>query len=332
MTLETLFEAFKQKKIVVLGDVMIDAYLHGSVKRVSPEAPVPIVNFQKEEDRLGGAANVALNLISLGANVTMATVIGEDKEAKILMDLFEQDGVSTEGVIQSNDRMTTVKTRVLGNHQQLLRVDKEQTDDISNEEENLLLQKVESLFKVGQDAIILQDYNKGILTESLIEKVIKLAKQYDVIVTVDPKLKNFLAYKGVTLFKPNLKELSEGVQIDIDYGNKPEQFTEAVEKLKSLIEPEILFVTLSEYGVFIENENGKHHIPAHKRTISDVSGAGDTVISVATLCLAADLPIENVAAMANLAGGIVCEYRGVVAIDSEQLFQEAKKIGMNVVR
>jgi len=330
MTLEALFEGFKQKKIVVLGDVMIDAYLTGKVQRISPEAPVPIVNFTKHENRLGGAANVALNLISLGAKVAMATVIGQDNEAKDLIALFEQEEISTHGVVQSENRQTTIKTRVIGNHQQLLRIDHEQTDDISTEEENLLLNNLENLFKEGQDAIILQDYNKGVLTANLIEKVITLAMQYEVIVTVDPKDKNFLAYKGVTLFKPNLKELSEGVKMSIDFAKHREQFEAATEKLKSIINPEILFVTLSEYGVFIENEKGKHYIPAHERTISDVSGAGDTVISVATLCLASGLAVENVAAMANLAGGIVCEYRGVVAINAVQLYEEANKKGLNV--
>lgn len=331
MTLERLFEEFKEKKIVVLGDVMIDAYLWGSVQRVSPEAPVPIVNLTKQEDRLGGAANVALNLVSLGAKVTIATVVGEDKEAKTLLNLFEKDKIFTDGVLQSQDRITTVKTRVVGNHQQLLRIDQEQTDDINSTDEERLLNNVEKLFQEGQDAIILQDYNKGVLTKGLIKKVIALAKQYDVIVTVDPKQKNFLSYEGVTLFKPNLKELAEGVQLSIDFSKGRDEFEKAVVKLKEIIKPEIIFVTLSEFGVFIENEDDSHYLPAHKRTISDVSGAGDTVISVATLCLATGLNIKNVAAMANLAGGIVCEYRGVVAIDAKQLFEEANKKGLDVV-
>ncbi|WP_107038564.1 bifunctional heptose 7-phosphate kinase/heptose 1-phosphate adenyltransferase [Brumimicrobium mesophilum] len=326
MTLEALFEEFKTKKIIVLGDVMIDAYLTGKVERVSPEAPVPIVNFLKREERLGGAANVALNLISLGAQVTMSTVIGQDKEAETLLELLEKRSISTSGIIRSKSRQTTIKTRVIGNHQQLLRVDQEQTDDISSSEEERLLKDLEVLLKSGYDALIFQDYNKGVLTASLIEKVIALTKKYNVLTTVDPKLKNFLAYKGVTLFKPNLKELSEGMQMKIDFANDSTQFNKAIEKFKSIVHPEIVFVTLSENGVFIENEANKHHIPAHERTISDVSGAGDTVISVATLCLCAGLKIETLASMANLAGGIVCEYRGVVAINAEELFDEANKL------
>lgn len=331
MELEGLFEEFKKKKIVVIGDVMIDAYLSGSVNRISPEAPVPIVNFTKHENRLGGATNVALNLVSLGAQVSMVTLIGKDKGAKDLLDLCEKDGISTKGVVQSETRQTTVKTRVVGSHQQLLRIDQEQTDDINSEEEEELLVRVEKLLKEGQDAIIFQDYNKGVLTASLIPRIIALSKRYNVISTVDPKHKNFLAYKGVTLFKPNLKELGIGTQIQIDYVNHPTQFVVATEKLKDIIYPEILFVTLSEHGVYIEDIEGSHAIPAHKRNIHDVSGAGDTVISVATLCLCVNLKAKTVAEMANLAGGIVCEYPGVVAIDGEQLLKEAKKKSIGLV-
>src|SRR5690554_5134301 len=249
MTLETLFEEFKKKKIIVLGDVMIDAYLSGKVDRVSPEAPVPIVNFSKREERLGGAANVALNLISLGAQVAMASVIGEDRDADTMIGLLEDKSISTSGLIRSKARQTTVKTRVIGNYQQLLRVDQEQTNDIAVHEEEQVIEKVELLLKEGYDALIFQDYNKGVLTENLIERVINLAKKYNVLTTVDPKLKNFLAYKGVTLFKPNLKELSEGVQIKIDFVNERSQFEKAVEQLKSIVNPEIVFVTLSEHGV-----------------------------------------------------------------------------------
>lgn len=326
MTLETLFEEFKKKKIIVLGDVMIDAYLSGRVDRVSPEAPVPIINFSKREERLGGAANVALNLISLGAQVAMASVIGQDDDAEVMIELLEEQSISTTGLIRSHHRQTTVKTRVIGNNQQLLRIDQEETHDITVHEEEQLIERVERLLKQGYDALIFQDYNKGVLTERLIERVIALAKKHNVLTTVDPKLKNFLAYKKVTLFKPNLKELSEGVQMKIDFVNDRSQFDAAVEKLQSAIQPEIVFTTLSEHGVFIKNNSGAYHITAHERTISDVSGAGDTVISVATLCLTAGISIHALAAMANLAGGIVCEYRGVVAISAKELFNEAKKL------
>lgn len=327
MTLDSLFQSFQDKHIVVLGDVMIDAYLEGKVTRVSPEAPVPIVNFSSREERLGGAANVALNLLSLGAKVTMASVIGNDDEAETLLGLMNQRGIETDGLVRSADRQTTVKTRVLGNNQQLLRVDKEQTDDISESATSKLLSAISKIIAEGCDAIIFEDYNKGVLTEDLIEKVIELAKQNDVITTVDPKLKNFLAYKGVTLFKPNLKELSEGINRTIDVKDRHD-FESAVSELNSILHADQLFVTMSEHGVFIEHKNEKTYVPAHRRTITDVSGAGDTVISVATLCLVAGLPAKTIAEMANLAGGIVCESPGVVAIDANRLLEEAKKLNI----
>ena len=327
MTLDSLFQSFREKHIVVLGDVMIDAYLEGKVNRVSPEAPVPIVNFSRREERLGGAANVALNLLSLGAKVTMASVIGDDAEADTLVGLMDQRGIKTDGLVRSNDRQTTVKTRVLGNNQQLLRIDKEQTDDISKQAESALLEAISKIIEAGCDAIIFEDYNKGVLTQELIVKVIELANKNHVITTVDPKLKNFLAYKGVNLFKPNLKELSEGINRSIDITDR-DDFESAAAELNSILHADQLFVTMSEHGVYIEHEDEKTYVPAHRRTITDVSGAGDTVISLATLCLVAGLSSKTIAEIANLAGGIVCESPGVVAIDADRLLGEAKKLNI----
>lgn len=326
MTTSALFDAFATKKIIVLGDVMIDAYLSGKVHRVSPEAPVPIVHDLKKENRLGGAGNVALNLRSLGAQVTLCSVVGKDTEAETLFELLNNQGVSMEGIIQSSKRPTTVKTRVIGNHQQLVRIDQEETGDITSAEEVELLNQLENCIKKGCDALIFQDYNKGILTQNVIQKAIELAKKYDVLTTVDPKLKNFLAYKGVDLFKPNLKELSEGLGVSIDFKNNRNQFEQAVARLHSEISPGFVFVTLSEFGVYIGNDSTNYYFPAFERTISDVSGAGDTVISVATLCLAVGLQPDKVAAIANLSGGIVCEFRGVVAINAQQLKNEIERL------
>lgn len=324
MTPQELFQDFKKRKVLVLGDVMVDAYLEGNVNRVSPEAPVPIVSFTAREERLGGAANVALNLISLGAEVSMCSVIGDDENAKTMLRLMGDKNIASNGIVNSKTRMTTVKTRVIGNQQQLLRVDEEQTDDISSKEEDLLITSVEEILKEGCDAIIFEDYNKGVLTEKVITEVIRLSKEYDVPTTVDPKLKNFLAYKGVTLFKPNLKELKEGLNRSFDVNDKP-LFEGVVDELSSLIHPQMLFVTMSEHGVFMQTKSSKDYVSAHVRNIADVSGAGDTVISVATLCLAAGISPKSIAEIANLAGGIVCEKRGVVAIDSVQLLNEVEK-------
>ena len=321
-----LFDQFKGKRILVIGDVMLDAYLRGKVNRISPEAPVPIVSLEKEEDRLGGAANVAINLVALGAAPILCSVVGEDKEGIRFMDLVKNAAIETNGIVVSKDRITTVKTRVIGNNQQLLRVDSEQTHALNQDEENAIVERVHVLLQEGLDGIIFEDYNKGVLTEKVISEVIELAKQFNVITTVDPKKDNFLAYKNVTLFKPNLKELKEGLSLEFDFEHDYPAFKNAINQLNQQLNNDISFVTLSEHGVFIEKENVQFHETAHLRTIADVSGAGDTVISVATLCLVVGLPIQRIAQIANIAGGLVCETSGVVSIDPEQLKNEINSL------
>ncbi len=325
MDINALFENFKQQRIAVIGDVMIDAYLSGKVSRISPEAPVPIVNFESREERLGGAANVALNLLSLGAKVTICSVVGKDQAGQTMQKLMENESIDTSGIVYSVQRMTTVKTRVVGNKQQLLRVDQEQTTDLNKEEENELLLKIEKIVLSGIDALIFEDYNKGVLTEKVIREAIKLANNHDVITTVDPKLKNFLAYQEVSLFKPNFKELQEGLKKTVNIQNESE-LKSSVLALKNVLKAENIFVTLSEHGVVMMTDSSFYHYPAHLRNIADVSGAGDTVISVATLCLVAGVTPEIIAQIANLAGGLVCEKLGVVAIQKELLHQEIEKL------
>lgn len=326
MNVEALFEEFTRKRILVLGDVMIDAYMRGSVTRVSPEAPVPIINLKKTEDRLGGAANVALNLLALGAEPILCAVIGEDKGGETFESLLQSRKLSAEGIVKSASRITTVKTRVIGNHQQLLRIDEEQTDDLTTAQENELIERVKQIIDSKIDAVIIEDYNKGLLTKRVIESVIQLANESGVIITVDPKKDNFFAYKNVTLFKPNLKELKEGLNTQFDFANDRDSFETAIEKLEVKLQNKISFVTLSEHGVFIKGGNDNHYINAHHRNIADVSGAGDTVISVATLCLTAGLKIDEIAEIANLSGGLVCEVSGVVPIDRERLKAEVLKL------
>lgn len=325
MTVDQLFNSFIDKNILVIGDVMIDAYINGKVNRVSPEAPVPIVSLSSREDRLGGAANVALNLKALGANPILCTVIGNDDNTTRFNSLLKEQELSSKGIVNSDDRITTVKTRIIGNYQQLLRVDNEQTNEISKIEEQTLISQIRGLIEKGVDAIIFEDYNKGILTESLINEITTLANSKNIPTTVDPKKHNFLSFKNVTLFKPNLKELKEGLNLTFDISNK-QAFEDAVSELESHLKCKNTFVTLSEHGVFIKDNSNKHYIPAHVRNIADVSGAGDTVISVATLCLVAGLDIKLIAEVANLAGGLVCEYVGVISIKKEQLKQEVAKI------
>jgi D-glycero-beta-D-manno-heptose-7-phosphate kinase len=327
MDFQKIVDQFKTKRILVIGDVMIDSYLRGTVNRVSPEAPVPIVSLQKEEDRLGGAANVAVNLVALGASAVICSVVGKDHSGAKMLELLAENFISAEGLVFSETRQTTVKTRVIGNNQQLLRIDHEQMLDITEEEENNLMAKIESLLSSHQmDAIIVEDYNKGVLTEKVIRRIISIAEEMAVYTVVDPKNKNFLAYKNVSLFKPNLKELKEGLGLNFSYSDRA-AFENAVEILEKKIGNKISFVTLSEHGVFIKEGSLQHYIPAHIRNIADVSGAGDTVISVATLCLTAGLSLKEIAAIANLAGGLVCEKSGVVSIDKEQLVKEVNAMG-----
>lgn len=328
MNFDQVFEQFNSKRILVVGDVMIDAYLHGSVSRLSPEAPVPIVNLKKSEERLGGAANVALNLLSLGAQPIICSVIGNDEGAEKMFGLFDKRTLNNQGLVRSGRRKTTVKTRVIGNHQQMLRIDDEQLDPLSLDEEKALIAKVEKFVQEGVDAIILEDYNKGVLTESLIQQVIAIAKKHEVVTTVDPKKDNFLAYKGVTMFKPNLKELKEGLKVDFDFASDRHAFESAVKQLEGILSNKITFVTLSEHGVYVKEDNNQTYFPAHLRNISDVSGAGDTVISVATLCLVSGASPEVAAEIANISGGLVCEESGVVPINKEKLLKEVLKVGV----
>ena len=329
MEIQSLFDRFSEKRIVVLGDVMLDTYLRGGVYRVSPEAPVPIVSLNKQEDRLGGAANVALNIISLGAEAIMCSVIGNDQEGNRLADLLTENGISNQGIVRSENRKTTIKTRVIGNNQQLLRIDSEQTDAISTGEELAIFEKIDALIASGIDALIFEDYNKGVLTANVIATIIHKCKKAGVLTTVDPKKDHFLDYKGVDLFKPNLKELKEGLDVQFSILNRSD-FESAVSQLETILNNRITFITLSEHGVFIQENNEKAYIPAHLRNITDVSGAGDTVISVATLCLTAGLSIQNIASIANLAGGLVCEQSGVVSIEKDQLRAELERLKINL--
>ena len=326
MGIDQLFHQFSSKRILVIGDVMVDAYIRGKVTRVSPEAPVPIVTLEKQEDRLGGAANVAVNLVAMGAQAVVCSVIGNDANSQVLTQLLLDSGISGDGLIQSETRKTTVKTRVIGNNQQLLRVDSEQTNPISSAEGETLVNRVNKLMDEGCDGIIFEDYNKGVLIPDVIQQIIKRANERGIPTAVDPKKDNFLAYQGVTLFKPNLKELKEGLGVEFSFVNEKQKFEDAVQLLETKLSNTISFVTLSEHGVYIKQGSESVYCPAHVRNIADVSGAGDTVISLATLCLICQAPLALIAEVSNIAGGLVCETSGVVSIDSSQLLAETDRL------
>jgi rfaE bifunctional protein kinase chain/domain len=298
----------------------------GKVNRISPEAPVPIVSLENEDARIGGAGNVALNLLALGAKPIICGVIGEDSSGDKLLNLFEKNGISTDGLVKSIARKTTVKTRVISNKQQLLRIDSESTFPLLESEEIKLNDTIQNIINQGIDGIIFEDYNKGVLTDSVIQNTIKIAKEKDIPTAVDPKKENFLSYKGVSLFKPNLKELKEGLNLNFDFNSNKDLFEKGIEVLEEKLQNEISFVTLSENGVFIKNQTEKYYVPAHMRSISDVSGAGDTVIAVATLCLISGASTKQIAEISNLAGGLVCEKSGVVSISKNDLLKEVSEL------
>lgn len=323
-SVQEIFKSFEDLRVLVIGDVMIDSYLWGSVTRISPEAPVPILHVQRREQRLGGAANVVLNLQSLGAKPILCSVIGNDSEADKFLRLLEICGLSAEGITQSMHRITTVKHRILAASQHLLRIDSEMDKLIDEEEEEVLWQKIQTLLPQTQ-AVIFEDYDKGVITPKLIEKTIQLAQKLHIPTIIDPKKRNFDYYTHSTLFKPNLKELKEGLKLDFE-NNNLEAIKNAVKMLHQKLSAQYIMTTLSEKGVIICTENEMYHIPAHIRNIADVSGAGDTVVSVAALCVALQLPAKIIAELSNLAGGIVCEYQGVVPVPKERLLAEAMKI------
>jgi len=321
-----IFKKFNNLNVLIIGDVMVDSYLWGKVNRISPEAPVPIVTVSKKERRLGGAANVALNVQALGANPILCSVIGVDIEGQAFMDLLKNQKLSQKGILKSRDRITTVKTRVIGNNAQLLRVDDEVEEEINPSETQQLLTLISYILNHDKiDVIIFEDYNKGLITSKLISKVVELAKSKDIPTCVDPKKKNFTAYKGVSLFKPNLKELREGVKLDVN-GDNINELQRAVSSFRVKQKIDTVLVTLAEKGVITNSRKTKEHLSAHIRSIADVSGAGDTVISVAALCRAIDCKEVVTAALANLSGGLVCEEIGVVPIDKSRLFEEALKL------
>jgi D-glycero-beta-D-manno-heptose-7-phosphate kinase len=321
---EQLFEQMTSVKVGVIGDVMLDSYLWGKVDRISPEAPVPIIALEKKEQRIGGAGNVALNISSLGAAVSMLSVIGDDGDGKQLKQLLEEQSIKTDFLLTSSKRITTNKTRVISRNQQMMRVDNETTADLGYEDENRLILAVQHFIAQEKpDVIILEDYNKGVLTELVIKKVVDLCKHNSILTAVDPKRKNFFAYKGVDIFKPNLKEVKEALNI-ITGGADIALMNDVHHKLKEQLQHQISFITLSEKGVFYSDAKSSNIIPSHIRNIADVSGAGDTVIATAALVFAATKNTEIMAAVSNIAGGLVCEEVGTAAINKADLLRECK--------
>ena len=321
-----LFNDFTQLKVVVIGDVMLDTYWWGHVERISPEAPVPVVAVSKKEQRIGGAGNVALNIAALGATVNMISVLGKDEDGDQLAQLLQQNKINTKYLVHSQQRITTNKIRIISRNQHMMRLDAELTDDMISADEDRLIAAFKNYINAENPAmVILEDYNKGVLTENVIKKIIELCKQYHILTAVDPKRKNFFAYQGVDIFKPNLKEVKDGLNILRDEVNIS-VLKDMHLLLQAKLKHRISLITLSEKGVFYEQDNDAAIIPTHIRSIADVSGAGDTVIAIAALVFAATGNAKLMAEMANIAGGLVCEQVGTVAIDKVKFFDECKKL------
>jgi rfaE bifunctional protein kinase chain/domain len=322
---KSIIESFAGKRIMVIGDAMLDAYWIGKVNRISPEAPVPVLDISEKLYKPGGAANVALNIKSLGAEPYLFTILGDDSAGTKMLQILNQEHINTKYCHNIKNRVSTIKTRVLSQSHHILRIDEEQTDELNTSEKDKLQKQIlKGMAAIKPQAIIIEDYDKGMLCESLIQAIIKQAKEKKIPVAVDPKHKNFWAYKNVTLFKPNLRELSEAIGKHINIKNNNE-IIEADVFLRKKLNIDCALITLSEAGVYVSNNKSHYIIPAHIRNIADVSGAGDTVISVAALCLAVNTNIQSLAALSNLAGGLVCEKRGVVPITKQQLLDECVK-------
>ena len=314
--IDQLLTSVQSKKIAIIGDVMIDRYIWGTVSRISPEAPVPVVEVESESARLGGAANVANNITSLGATAFLIGVVGNDNNGSELRNILVEQKTSSDGIITDPSRPTTVKTRVIAHSQHVVRIDSEEKRDIDESiQQNILTAMKKNIDSI--DGIIIQDYNKGVVTKSLIQEVISLARSKNKIITVDPKFNNFFEYNNVTVFKPNKKETEEAL------GKKLKSEEDVIAAGKALLEKlcaENILLTRSEKGMSLFERNGEvTHIPTHAREVADVSGAGDTVIATLTLMLAAGASMREAATLANIAGGIVCEEVGIIPIEPAQL-------------
>jgi rfaE bifunctional protein kinase chain/domain len=320
--LTDLFDKFAHLHVVVVGDVMLDNYRWGDVERMSPEAPVPVVTVRNKESRLGGAANVALNCRALGARVALAGVIGADMDGKLLVQLAQDAGIETGLLMSSKERPTTTKTRIISRNQQMMRLDDEVNDELSTEEEHPFIDIVlRYLQREKPDVLIFEDYNKGVLKGNVIQRITAHCKEIGVVTAVDPKTHNFLEYKNVDIFKPNLKEVREGLNLQI-YDADKNELDKAHEKLETALHHRVTFITLSEHGVYYNDGKQALILPTHVRNIADVSGAGDTVIAVAAMVYAITGDAGLMADMANLAGGLVCEEVGVVPLDRQRFYSE----------
>ena len=323
MKINKVFEKIKGKKIIIIGDSMVDSYVLGEINRNSPEAPVPIVDVKQEDTKLGGAANVALNIQSLGMEPILCSVIGDDKDGENFLKLCKKNNLDTTGIIIDYKRKTTNKKRVIVNKKHILRIDNEETNYIEPEIREKFVNNIEKLIS-NNKIIIFQDYDKGVISKELIEEINKIDHLF---IAVDPKKRNFFEYKNVDLFKPNLSEMLNAFNSKDD---SIKNLNTISDELKSKNNIKNLMITLSDNGLLINNDAGFIHNKIENKKIIDVSGAGDTVISLATILFYLKLPEKFIAEMCNLAGGITCMSSGVSAINLKELTENAERNNLDV--
>ena len=317
-----ILNSLKDKKILVIGDLMIDHYIWGDVSRISPEAPVPVVNVEREEHRLGGAANVVYNISCLGGIPYVIGLSGDDSNAEILISEFEKNSIQNLFIAKDSSRPTTIKTRLIANNQQVARIDYEDIDEISTNTEQKIIDHFDNVVS-DIDAVLIEDYNKGLLTDTLIRHIVKRCNELNKIVTVDPKYKNFFSYQNCTVFKPNYLELKKNMNVIIE---SEEDFHETSFRLLDRINSEYLIVTRGSKGLSIfKKDCDVVNIPTFAKQVFDVSGAGDTVISTLTLCLAAGVPVRDAAIIANHAAGKVCGVVGIAPVYPQDIIDSFKE-------
>lgn len=319
MNIRELLDTFRNLKVLVVGDVMIDSYLWGNVARISPEAPVPVITQTHTENRLGGASNVALNLRSLGAIPIICTVIGEDDAGILFRTMTIKQRMASQGIIRSPLRKTTVKTRVIAGNQHMIRIDDEADEYLDKELSEQLWKRISDIIESQEvQAVVFQDYDKGVISPEIIKKTVVLTRKKKIPTLADPKSRNFKHYRGVSLFKPNFKELTEGLNLHIAKNDFKAIFGAAKRLIKEA-DFSLVMTTLSEHGILITDGKKYDVVHSQKRDVADVSGAGDTVIAMASLCMAAGLDTLTLARLSNLAAGLVCEKVGVVPVEKEWL-------------
>jgi D-glycero-beta-D-manno-heptose-7-phosphate kinase len=315
--LRIIFDAMKTKNIMVIGDLMLDEYIWGKVDRISPEAPVPVVEVQSELFKLGGAGNVANNLLSLGAHVIINAVKGTDRHGDILKDILEELSITTDSIFTDPNRSTTVKTRIIAHTQQIARIDKEDTSLISE----AMLKRIVSSYQdclENIDALIISDYGKGVVSKKLINLLVPLARRNSIPVCVDPKERNFPHYKNVSVITPNIKELSFGAGLKIE---NYEHIIQAARKIRSLLGCDMVLVTRGEHGMSLFTKDTTTDIPTTAKAVYDVTGAGDTVIACFTLALASGATPKEAAIIANIAAGLVVAEVGAASVSWERLYK-----------